>query len=124
MRMLTQNPSATYRRVDLDARIEASKGSELTLICLEEVVTTLGQALLLLERTPQRAPRDLLARAHGIALWLAQSVDPDNPLRAQLVQFYGSLAALIGCNISAPCAADIERARTDFADLLSAAKAG
>ena len=120
--MLAHNPSDAYRRVDLDARIEASGGAHLTRICLEDVVATLGQALLALERTPDRAPREQLARAHGIALWLAQSVDPNNPLRAQLVQFYGNLAALIRRNIAQPRVGEIASARTDFADLLEAAR--
>jgi hypothetical protein len=121
MRMLAHNPQAAYRRVDLDARIEASAAADLTRICLEEVVKTLGQALLALERAPERPPRDLLARAQGIAQWLAQSVAPDNPLREHLVPFYGNLAALIRRNIATPRAGEIAVARTDFADLLAAA---
>ena len=38
MRLLSDNPAAAYRRVDLDARIEASASDELTRICLEEAV--------------------------------------------------------------------------------------
>ncbi|WP_298471513.1 hypothetical protein [uncultured Erythrobacter sp.] len=122
MQMLSQNPAKAYRRVDLDARIEASASGDLTRICLEEVVSALGQALLAFERAPQRAPREPLARAHGIALWLAQSVAADNPLREQLIQFYGGLAALIRRNMTQPIEAEISRARDDFADLLEAAK--
>ena len=122
MRTLSHNPSKAYRRVDLDARIEASASGDLTRICLEEVVATLGQALLALERSPERAPRDSLARAHGIVLWLAQSVAPENPLREHLVQFYGNLAALVRRNITNPSSDEIASAQADFADLLAAAK--
>lgn len=121
MQMLSKNPSATYRKVDLDARIEASASGDLTRICLEEIVAALGQALASLERAPGRAPHDPLARAHGIAAWLTQSVAPDNPLRQQLMQFYGNLAALIRRNITQPRVAEIVSARDDFADLLKAA---
>lgn len=121
MQMLKQNPAAAYRRVDLDARIEASASSDLTRICLEEVVQALSQALTLIERGQVNAPREALSRAHGIALWLARSVGSDNPLRKQLVQFYGGLAALIRRNVAQPNRAEITQARSDFADLLSAA---
>lgn len=119
--MLSQNPAAAYRRVDLDARIEASASADLTRICLEEVIAALGQALVALERSPDRPPSDPLSRAHGIALWLAQSVADDNPLRDQLRQFYGGLAALLRRNLTGARIAEITRARDDFADVLAAA---
>lgn len=113
--------AAAYRRVDLDARIEASSGQDLTLICLEEAVSALGQALLALERAPDRAPAEPLSRAHGIALWLARSVAPNNPLHGPMVQFYGGLAATISGNMRRASFAQLAQARSDFADLLGAA---
>lgn len=122
MQMLSRNPAAVYRKVDLDARIEASSGEDLTRICLEEAVAAMGQALAALERNPELPPRDPLSRAHGIALWLAQSVAPENPLREQLTQFYGGLATLIRRNMSEPRVAEVERIRGDFGDLLEATR--
>lgn len=122
MQMLSRNPAAAYRRVDLDARIEASANGDLTRICLEEVVAALGQALVALERLPDSVPRDPLARAHSISLWLAQSVAPENPLREQLVQFYGGLSALIRSNMAQARVADIRRAHGDFEDVLNATR--
>lgn len=122
--LLSRNPAAAYRRVDVDARIEAARGGELTRICLEEVVAALGQALLALERNPGVPPREALARAHGIALWLGRSVDPASPLHEPLVQFYGGLANLIRRNMMRAVPEQIAQARGDFADLLDAAKSG
>ncbi len=115
--------AAAYRRVDLDARIEASSGKDLTLICLEEAVSALGQALIALERMPDRAPGEPLSRAHGIALWLARSVAPDNPLHEPMTHFYGGLAATIMRNMRRASFGELSQARDDFADLLGAAKA-
>lgn len=123
MKMLSTTASDAYRKVDLDARIEASSGADLTRICLEEAVGALGQALLALERSPRKTPREALARAHGIAMWLTRSLDPDNPLRDQLFQFYGALAEQIRRNMAKPNAADLMQARTDLTDLLEAASA-
>lgn len=115
-----KTPAAAYREVDLDARIEASQSSDLTRICLEEAVAALGQALIALERAPEIAPRDALTRAHGIAIYLARSVAPENPMRGALVQFYGGLAEAIGRNMREPRLAEIAQVREDFQDLLGA----
>ena len=58
MQMLARNPAAAYRRVALEARIEASGSADLTRICLEEAVAALGHALTALDRaqTPPGSP--------------------------------------------------------------------
>jgi flagellin-specific chaperone FliS len=122
MHMLTSNPAAAYRRVELDARIEAAGKADLTRICLEEAVAALGQALAALERQPGRVPHEPLSRAQVIALWLAGSVDQSHPLRASLVQFYGGEAAAIRRCLTVPDAHTIEQVRCDFAELLEAGR--
>ncbi len=122
MHQLSQQAASAYRRIDLDARIEASSGEDLTLICLEEAVSALGQALFALERTPAKVPQEPLSRAHGIAMWLASSVAPDNPMRSAMVQFYGGLAEAIKRNRARPSVEELAQVRTDYADLLHAVK--
>jgi len=122
--MLSRNPAAAYRRVELDARIEAAGAADLTRICIEEAIAALGQALLALERAPGAVPREPLARAQAITLWLARSVAPENPLHASLVAFYGGLAQQIGANFARARAGELARVRDDLRDLLSAAMAG
>ena len=121
MQMLTRNPAAAYRRVELDARIEASGTADLTRICLEEAWAALGQALVALRRSPAPLPREALVRAQGIILWLARSVAPDHPLHGSLVQFYGGLVHQIGANLLQADAEVIDRIRNDIKDLLAAA---
>jgi hypothetical protein len=120
MQMLACNPAAAYRRVELDARIEASGRADLTRICLEEAEAGLGHALLAPGRS-QTPPREPLERAQTIMLWLAQSVAPDHPLGASLKAFYGGLAAQIGANVLQPDAAELARIQRDIRDLLEAA---
>lgn len=122
MRMLSSNPAATYRRVELDARIDAAGTADLTRICLEEAVAALGHALAALDRQPERVPHEPLSRAQMIAIWLAGSVAQDHPLRASLVQFYGGEAAAIKHCLSAPNAPLIAEVRRDFTELLEAAR--
>lgn len=123
MAPLSQNAAYAYRRIDLDARIEASSAEDLTLICLEEAVAALGQALMALERQPGQTPDEPLSRAHGIAMWLARGVAPENPLRGPLVQFYGGLASVIAHNRRRTSPDELKQAREDFNDLLEAARA-
>lgn len=120
MQTLRSNPAAAYRRVALEARIEASGGADLTRICLEEAWAALGQALMALDRS-QTPPSEPLTRAQTIMLWLAQSVAPEHPLRSSLIAFYGGLAAQIGANVIQVRPGDLERIRGDIRDLLEAA---
>ena len=131
MQIFSQNPAAAYRRVALEARIEASGSADLTRICLEEAYAALGQALRAVEQQlpghseavagSSRGYRDPLSRAQTILLWLAGSVAPGHPLGASLTAFYGGLANQIGVQIQQPDARRIARIRQDINDLLDAA---
>lgn len=121
MSALARTPADAYRRIDLDARIEAASGEGLTRICLEEAVAALGQALAALERSPGMVPSVLISRAQVITLWLAQSVSPDNPLREVMVEFYAGIAARLARNLLQANAADLAMMRGDLNDLLEAA---
>ncbi|HEY6964129.1 MAG TPA: hypothetical protein VI407_02845 [Erythrobacter sp.] len=120
MQMLARNPAAAYRRVALEARIEASGGADLTRICLEECEAALGHALIALERV-QTPPREPLVRAQTIMLWLAKSVAPEHPLGASLKAFYGGLAGQIGAQILQADARTLAEIRKDISDMLEAA---
>jgi flagellin-specific chaperone FliS len=120
MQMLARNPAAAYRRVELDARIEASSAADLTRICLEEAVAGLSAAKAAAERGLP-VPRPALVRAQSILLWLARSVAPEHPMRESLVTFYGGLAAQIGANFQQANAGALEAIRSDISDLLAAA---
>lgn len=120
MQPLARHPAAAYRRVELDARIEASGGADLTRICLEEAVMALGQAVQVMARS-STGHRHLLARSQAILVWLAQSVSTDHPLQSSLKQFYGGLASQIGANIQRPDPRMIARIQNDIRDLLETA---
>ncbi len=131
MQMLSRNPAAAYRRVALEARIEASGSADLTRICLEEADAALGGALIALDRcqTPSRGvpdpsqnpAREPLQRAQTILLWLARSVAPDHPLGASLKAFYGGLAGQIAGQFQQADASALAGIRGDIRDILRAA---
>jgi hypothetical protein len=120
MQMLARNPAAAYRRVALEARIEASGSADLTRICLEEAQAALGQARIAVERGSSRS-REPLVRAQTIMLWLAKSVAPEHPLGASLKAFYGGLAGQIGGQILQADARTLSEILKDISDILEAA---
>jgi hypothetical protein len=120
MQMLARNPAAAYRRVALEARIEAAGSADLTRICLEEAQAALGHALSALERT-RVPPREPLIRAQTILVWLAQSVAPDHPMHGPLKAFYGGLVSQIGANLQKADAVSLAALRNDIRDVLEAA---
>lgn len=120
MQMLSRNPAAAYRRVALDARIEASGSGDLTRICLEEAMVALGQAYGAVMRGSSTG-REPLMRAQTILLWLAKSVAPEHPLGASLKAFYGGLAGQAGAQILQADARAISEIRKDISDVLEAA---
>lgn len=120
MQMLSRNPAAAYRRVALDARIEASGSGDLTRICLEEAQAALGQALVAVERGSS-AGREPLVRAQTIMVWLARSVAPGHPLGPSLKAFYGGLAGQIGGQILQADARVLATIRSDINDVIEAA---
>jgi flagellin-specific chaperone FliS len=120
MQMLSRNPAAAYRRVALEARIEAAGSADLTRICLEEAAAALAQARLALPRS-STAYREPLTRAQTIMVWLAQSVAADHPLSATLMTFYGGLASQIGAQIQHADAGALEAIRNDINEVLEAA---
>lgn len=120
MQMLSRNPAAAYRRVALDARIEASGSADLTRICLEEAQAALAQAYGAVMRGSS-AGREPLMRAQTILVWLARSVAPGHPLGASLKAFYGGLAGQVGAQIQQADPRTIAEIRKDISDLLEAA---
>ncbi|MEO1221691.1 MAG: hypothetical protein AAFY42_10140 [Pseudomonadota bacterium] len=114
--------ASAYRKVEIDARIEASSGEDLTRICLEEAVASLGQAVAAIEHRPGHVPHEPLSRAHGIAIWLARSVEADNPLSGPLTQFYGGVASTIARNMTRSSLLELARTRDDLKDVLQAAR--
>lgn len=122
MKLLGRDAASAYRRVELDARIEAAAGEDLTRICLEEAIASLGQAVKAIEKRPGKVPHDALARAHSIVVWLARGVDADSPLSGALTQFYGGIATVLSGNMVRTSLLDLVRARNDLNDVLKAAK--
>lgn len=116
MLALLEDPAATYRRVEFDARVEGSDGVGLTRLCLERAVGALNQAC----ASRCRATRaDALGQAGAALLALREGVAPDNPLRTPLVQFYGSARAAVMASVARFDEARLEAVERDLVDVLA-----
>ena len=117
MLLLAHDPAASYRRVELDARVEGSDGAELTRICLEEAIADLNLAsaaqrsydVILRNAALSRAIRTMTALSSGIAT--------DNPLRRELQLLYGGVRLTISEAIAQYQQGEIDRVRIDLEDI-------
>lgn len=109
------NPAATYRRVEFDARIEGSDGAALTRLCLERAIAEIARARSAADRTTRS---DALAGAGAALLALVEGVAPDNPLRRPLLEFYGGVRAGVLATLTRPDDATLAQAERDLSDVL------
>lgn len=116
MLALLEDPAATYRRIEFDARVEGSDGAGLTRLCLERAITALGRA----QGARSHAVRaEALGQAASALFALREGVSPDNPLRTALVQFYGSARAAVMGSVTRYDAARLEAVERDLEDVLA-----
>lgn len=118
MLSLANDPAASYRRVELDARVEGSDGAGLTRICLEEAIADLNLA-----GTAQRS-RDVIRRnaALGRAIRtitaLSAGIAADNPLRREFQLLYGGARHAVSESLADYRQAELDRVRGDLEDIL------
>lgn len=120
MHNLAQSPSQAYRRVDLDARIEASHGAGLALICLEELRGSLAQAALAHRRDKRAKLAEELARAATIIAFLDSGIDSQNPMRDALRDFYRGVSAQLRDFRTNRDGAVLDQLHRDIGDLIEA----
>jgi flagellin-specific chaperone FliS len=87
----SNNPYESYRRIDLDARVEGSDPAGLTLICLQKASDELSYARACFGPDRAGGRMTALQRAGNAVLALQSGIAPDNPMRTVLLDFYGSL---------------------------------
>jgi len=118
-----QSPQSAYRKVELDARIEASQGAQLALICLEELHGSLAQAALALQRGQRARFASEVGRAGAILAFLHRTVDPDHPMRDALCAFYRGAAVTLRQVRKAAELPVLDRLRDDIHDVIEAFRA-
>ncbi|GMN01813.1 flagellar protein FliS [Erythrobacter sp. MTPC3] len=112
------DPSETYRRIELDARVEGADGAGLTRVCLEKAIGELSRAGPA-NRTGNRAVRnEALTKASAAIAALIKGVDQANPLREPLLHLYESAIHAVRGALSDYRQDVIDRVGTDLDDIL------
>lgn len=116
--MLTQrNPREAYRRVDFDARVSGATPQELVRLCYEQVITSLGGALLAAERRDNLMKSRALTRAMSALTALQMGVSGDDSMAQALLHIYTAARRAVLDSVLAFDTATIQRVRQDFIDI-------
>ena len=116
MLALLDDPAATYRRVEFDARVEGSDGAGLTRLCLERAIEAIAAARAARTRGVRA---ESLGQAASALFALREGVAPDNPLRTALVQFYGGARTEVMACVVRFDGARLEAVGRDLSDILA-----
>lgn len=117
-----QSPAETYRKVELDARIEGTNGPKLGLLCLDAVIDALDRALAADSSRASPLRRSSLVKANTVALGLLRSVDTSNSTGAALAEFYRTASHIIAQSMKGFDAETIGALRDDFSEISVAMK--
>lgn len=111
------NAFETYSRIDLQARIEGSQGSDLTRICFDALCLALGTAALARSRNDRLSASQAISRALAILAGLQSSVDAEAPMASTLADFYASISLRLRQLTRTGSGEDILAVRDDLADV-------
>jgi len=123
--MLTQrNPREAYRRVDFDARVSGASPQELVRLCYEQVITSLGGALLAADRKDNLVKSRSLTRAMSALTALHMGVSGDDSMAQALLQIYTAARRAVLDSVVVFDTATIQQVRQDFIDIAESMNGG
>ena len=117
---MLRSPSDAYDRVALDARIAGSDARQLTGVCLDHAIESLGRALAA-DRAGSVSKR---SQALGLCLnalsALTLGIDRQHPMAATLSDFYEGVRTCVAQAVRSFSRETVERARGDLVDVATA----
>ena len=111
------SPREAYRRVEFDARVAGAAPRDLVALCFEQLVTSLGTALVAHRRGDNRLKSQSLTRALSALTALELGVRRDDPLTPALLQLYGAARRAVLDSVPRFDPATIARIRDDFNEI-------
>ena len=112
-----RKPSEAYDRVSLDARIAGSDPRQLTTLCLDRAIQSLGLALAADRIAAVQRRGEALGHCLNALGALILGIDRAAPLSAVLGDFYEGLRFTISQSLRNFDVASIETARADLRDV-------
>ena len=93
-----RNPQETYRRIEFDARVEASSPAQLVTLCYEQACDAMASALFAHDSGNNLAKSQAITKALAAITALQLGVNGEEGVSAALRQFYASVRrALLDC---------------------------
>jgi len=116
--MLTQrNPREAYRRVEFDARVSGASPQELVRLCYEQVILSLGGALLAADRKDNLMKSRALTRAMSALTALQVGVTGNDSMAQALTHIYTAARRAVLDSVLTFDAATIQKVRQDFIEI-------
>ncbi len=115
-----RNPTAAYRRVEFDARVQASDSRQLLALCYEQLITALGSALFAHEKLDNRLKSESLTRAISALTALQLGISENGSLAGVLHQLYTAARQSILGNVISFDPQKIAEIRQDFIEISTA----
>lgn len=115
------DPREAYRRSELDARVQGGADpANLVHLCMEQVISRLGLAIIANERKDPAARSKALTGALSAITALDMGVDRSAPLAQALLQLYGAAKQAVLDSVLSFDPKLLGRVRQDFIDIARA----
>ncbi len=120
---LARSAADTYRSVDFDARVSGATPADLTDLCFEQLVVSLGRALHAQEARNPAGRSNALSRAVSCLLALEMGIAGQEGIAATLRELYARARASVLASVLHWDEPTLRRIRDDFADIREALRA-
>ena len=120
---LARSPAETYRSVDFDARVNGATPAELTDLCFEQFIASLGRAMHAHAANDPGARSTALSRAVSCLLALEMGIAGQDGIAATLRELYARARASVLASVLEWDEPTLRRIRDDFTDIREALRA-
>lgn len=123
MMMLARNAADTYRSVDFDARVSGATPAQLTDLCFEQLIVSLGRALHAHVASDAAGRSSALSRAVSCLLALEMGIAGQDGIAATLRELYARARASVLASVLEWDEPTLKRIRDDFIEIREALRA-
>ena len=120
---LARSPAETYRSVDFDARVSGATPAELTDLCFEQLIVSLGRAMHAHAANDPGTRSTALSRAVSCLLALEMGIAGQDGIAATLRELYARARASVLASVLEWDEPTLRRIRDDFTDIREALRA-
>jgi flagellin-specific chaperone FliS len=120
---LARSPAETYRSVDFDARVNGATPAELTDLCFEQLIVSLGRAMHAHAANDPGTRSTALSRAVSCLLALEMGIAGQDGIAATLRELYARARASVLASVLEWDEPTLRRIRDDFTDIREALRA-